>query len=134
MIMRPGKTYKFKVPSQYSGSTRPIQGDTEGDLNNFNYRKGNIVRVWKFYGTTNLFSDDPNETAPGLILSGLALTHIWHIYGSYYTMDDAIPDSASVNTLATTVPASNAFFNATDFTAGTQNGYRVQPYTVVGTI
>ncbi|QDJ95254.1 capsid protein [Capybara virus 24_cap1_1774] len=116
-IMRPGKTYKFKVPGCYNNSTRPIQGDTEGDAVGFNYRKGNYVRMNRYYGVPLLNATDPGEDAPGASLSSLALASILKGYVSYYTMDDSVPDSVAQNNIPTTLATSNAYPNATMYGA-----------------
>lgn len=130
-IMKAGKTYKFKTPSMYNGRVKPINGDTEGNVS-YNYRKGNYIRMWRYYGVPNLFALDVTEPLPGTVLSGLGITHVYHTYASYYSMDDATPDSTAFTSLAPNMAASNAMFNSTNVTTQSQSTeYRNYPYSVV---
>ncbi|QDJ95258.1 capsid protein [Capybara virus 26_cap1_2125] len=115
-ILNPGKTYTFKVPSQYSNATKYIMGDIEGNFANFNYRKGNIIRYLRFYGVPVLYGPTP-DAVPGTILSSIAVTGIFKGYVSYYTMDDATADSSAVNNLAPSLPNNNTILNAVTATA-----------------
>lgn len=113
--MQPGKTYKFKIKSQYASSNRPITGDVEGNLNlGFINRKRNTTVIWKFSGQPVSYSNsNQGYDVINSSLGPLLVTGVYHTYGSYYRMDDAKPTSTSTCLIPEYLVEANNNFNPT---------------------